>query len=106
MSSVCVNHPNRSATARCICCLKPVCQECLVSVSGSKYCSQDCAEKAAKFDARFRPEEPGFFERLKGMVANLLLFAGMLVAVVAVCAYVFKIQFFVNLLKGFGLPGL
>ena len=102
--SVCVNHPERNATARCSSCHKPICGDCVVQDGGSVFCSQKCAEGAARFYARYKPDRgPGLFTKLKNVVVSLVALAILIAAAVAVCAYVFKIPFFVNLLKKYGL---
>ncbi len=45
--SVCLNHPDTPAVARCATCSKPICKRCIVSRNGSNYCSQTCADNAA-----------------------------------------------------------
>jgi len=50
----CINHPDRSAVARCITCHKPLCQECTISTSAGKFCSRTCADKAADFKAGYK----------------------------------------------------
>jgi hypothetical protein len=42
--SVCLNHPDRPATARCTVCFKPVCEECLIRDGAAGFCSQVCAD--------------------------------------------------------------
>ncbi len=46
--SVCLNHPDTPAAARCATCGKPVCARCIVTRNGSNYCSETCADNAAK----------------------------------------------------------
>lgn len=46
--SVCLNHPDTPAVARCATCSKPICERCIVSRNGSTYCSEACAENAAE----------------------------------------------------------
>jgi len=47
----CLNHPNRDATARCVSCHKPVCEECKINTTDGNFCSRKCASKAADFRA-------------------------------------------------------
>ena len=71
MDSICVNHHDRAGIYRCATCHKPLCAECVVKSRGSVYCSQTCADNAAKFQDNFRtcpraglfrqPEEPDCF---------------------------------------------
>ncbi len=101
--SVCVNHPDRAGTARCMCCHKPICNVCVVEDSGKTFCSQTCIENTARF-RNFRPVRgPGFFGRLWGLIVSLgglVLIAGILLAI---GAKVLKIDFCINLLKKIGL---
>lgn len=46
--SVCLNHPDTPAVIRCAACGKPICEQCIVELNGSKYCSESCAVNAAK----------------------------------------------------------
>lgn len=103
-ASVCIKHPDRVATARCTTCHKPVCDSCVVEISGSKYCSKTCADNAARFQATFRPERsPGFFSKLTNLIISLVGMALVAAVAIVLLAKVAKIDFFVNLLKKFGL---
>ncbi len=46
--SVCLNHPDRPATARCTVCFKPVCAECLIRNDDGGFCSETCAANYAR----------------------------------------------------------
>ena len=46
--SVCLNHPDTPAVTRCAACGKPICEQCIVESNGSRFCSEQCAENAAK----------------------------------------------------------
>lgn len=50
--SVCLNHPDTPAAARCATCGKPVCSQCLVTRNGSDYCSERCADNAENSEER------------------------------------------------------
>ena len=105
--SVCVNHTDRQATSRCSSCHKPICNDCIIKDSGSVFCSEKCVEGAARFNKNFKPDTgPGFFGQIKNWIVGLVGLAFVLAIGAGICAYVFKIQFFVNLLKKYGLPGL
>ena len=100
MSSICVNHTSRAATQRCVSCHKPICDECIVESSGNVYCSQVCADNAARYNARFKPDAgPGIFGKLKNLILSLVGLAAIAAVVVLICAKVLKIQFFIDLLK-------
>ena len=47
-SSVCLNHPNRPAVARCNACHKPICEECILHVQDMNFCSQVCVDNFLK----------------------------------------------------------
>lgn len=49
---VCLNHPNRPATARCNHCQKPVCAECTVARDTTLFCSEACAKARDHFQSR------------------------------------------------------
>ncbi len=46
LASVCLNHPDTQAVARCAVCGKPVCRKCIVNRNGVEYCSAQCASMA------------------------------------------------------------
>ncbi|HYF50008.1 MAG TPA: hypothetical protein VEJ63_11410 [Planctomycetota bacterium] len=103
-SSVCINHTDRAATSRCSCCHKPICNECVLKSGGSVFCSQACIEGAARFNKNFKPERgPGFFASIKNMIVSLIGLAILLAIGIGVAAYVFKVQFAIDLLKKVGL---
>ncbi len=51
MSKVCINHPDREADTKCIACLKPICNECVVEYGEQAYCSVNCRDQAWKTTA-------------------------------------------------------
>jgi hypothetical protein len=58
--SVCLNHPDRSATTRCCTCFKPICGECVVRAHGEDFCSAECRQNYENT----RPGVDEFQERL------------------------------------------
>ena len=46
--SVCLNHPNVPAVARCAVCRKPICADCVVKHDGVTYCSAQCRDDAIR----------------------------------------------------------
>ncbi|HEY3321282.1 MAG TPA: hypothetical protein VGP72_12500 [Planctomycetota bacterium] len=102
MNSVCVNHPTREASARCGCCHKPICRECIVKSSGAVFCSQTCASNAARF-GNLQLSQPGIFSKIKDTLVGLIGLLFVVAAVVFIGAKVLNIGFFVNLLKSVGL---
>lgn len=103
-NSVCINHTDRAGTSRCSTCHKPICAECVQKSGGAVFCSQRCIEGAERFNKNFKPERgPGFFASFKNMLVGLIGLAFVSVVAVLVLAYGLKIQYFVDLLKKFGL---
>ena len=49
--SVCLNHPNVPAVARCAVCRKPICADCVVKHDGVTYCSAKCRDDAIRTGA-------------------------------------------------------
>ncbi len=49
---VCLNHPERAATARCAQCRRPICSACVRSHDGEIYCSEACADARAHYHRR------------------------------------------------------
>jgi len=102
--SVCLNHTDRPANTRCSACHKPICNSCVVEISGAIYCSKACAENAARFNANYRPDRgPGFFGQIKNLIVSIVGLAVVATVAVFIFAKVLKIDFFITLLKKFGL---
>jgi hypothetical protein len=40
---VCLNHTSTPAVSRCETCFKPLCEDCILEVEGSHFCSEKCA---------------------------------------------------------------
>jgi hypothetical protein len=40
---VCLNHTSVPAVSRCETCFKPLCEDCILEVEGSHFCSEKCA---------------------------------------------------------------
>lgn len=62
--SRCLNHPERTAVARCKQCHKPLCQRCVQKMPGGIFCSNECYEKMGSFQERVEQldngRRPGF----------------------------------------------
>jgi len=108
----CIVHHNRPAVARCGRCHKPVCSECVVSTADGKFCSRECAAKAADFRAA-----KGKFGKPKRKLAGLIKKVVILIIVVfvlgAVNTHVYRIPVIGGLLdklpfvgKGEELPSI
>ena len=53
MKSTCIHHHDRETSLRCVACLLPICEECVVnSPEGRHFCSQACVERAREIAAR------------------------------------------------------
>ena len=102
--SICVNHTSRSATARCSSCHKPICNDCILKDRSEVYCSERCAENAARFQSRNTPDSgPGIVIKLKTFIISLIKLVIVIVLIAAMLAYVLKIPFFADLMKNLGM---
>lgn len=84
----CIVHHDRPAAARCGRCHKPVCEECVISATDGKFCSRECAGKAADFRAnaaKFKAKGPG----VGGLVKKLVILAILLFVLGGVNKYFF-----------------
>jgi hypothetical protein len=95
----CLNHPDRTAAARCVACHKPLCRECVVSTTDGNFCSRECASKAADFKAHYKGPATG----KKGLVRPIVTVIVIVVALAAVNKYVFSIPVVGGLLSK--IPG-
>ncbi len=88
--SVCLNHPNQPAVARCTSCRKPVCAACVVKQDGKDYCSTQCAQNAVRGEASvdhvIKAKEQGDAARNLRKLITLLI----LLALCAIAYYVYK----------------
>ena len=50
--SRCLNHPERTAVARCKQCHKPLCSKCATKRPGGVFCSEECFENMGSFQDR------------------------------------------------------
>ncbi len=55
--SRCINHPERTAVARCKQCHKPLCERCVKKMPGGVYCSDECYQNMAAFQNRVKQLE-------------------------------------------------
>lgn len=102
MGSVCVNHPQQAAVARCVTCNKPVCSSCVVKADGRTFCSERCQENHAKFSG-YKPAKEGFFANLLSYVKLLIALAVIGAIVVFIGAKVLHLGLCERLLKLVGL---
>ncbi|NLZ63198.1 MAG: hypothetical protein GX902_05265 [Lentisphaerae bacterium] len=78
--SVCLNHPDVPAVARCATCSKPICKECVQTHDKVNYCSQLCYENAQRTgmlvdDVKRRKRGAELGRRIRQFVYFLLLLA-------------------------------
>lgn len=89
--SVCLNHPDNQAVARCSACGKPVCQQCLVERGGCFYCSTECAEKAEQaFDRVVSVIESSKRSEKRTALRRFILI--IILAAIAVAAYYYYVN--------------
>lgn len=78
---VCLNHPDKAATARCATCAKPVCAECSVLGGGQVFCSVVCRknglESAAAVDGIMQTKKRGDFRRRVMTLVKLIILAAL-----------------------------
>ncbi len=53
--SMCANHRDTPAVARCLHCNRPICEQCTREITGGRFCSEDHAEKYLQFQAERKP---------------------------------------------------
>ena len=82
-AEMCTNHPDRAAVTRCAGCHKPVCEECVVSTTDGKFCSQQCAQRTADF----RKHNVGKKAGKSVMSLVKLAVAAVIILVVVIVAY-------------------
>ena len=96
---MCINHPERAAETRCRQCRKPICSECIKSDANGQFCSFQCAQKFADFQAREKPKDLKQGSFLKQLIGLAVLVA----VAVYVGAKFFHIGICVKILKKVGL---
>jgi hypothetical protein len=101
-SSVCVNHPQQPAVARCVTCNKPVCSSCVVKSDGRTFCSGTCRDNHAKFSG-YKSAKEGFLANLASYVKLIVALAVIGAIVLFVGAKVLHLGFCESLLKLVGL---
>jgi len=87
-TETCVVHPSRAAVARCGMCHRPVCDECVVSTADGKFCSRECADRAADFRKHYRKPKSA-----SSIVGKLVKLAVWIVIIVVVLGAANKIVF-------------
>ena len=78
--SVCLNHPNTLAVARCATCSKPICAECAQEHDGVKYCSDLCWQNAKRTglmvdDVNRRKGAANFKRRIVQLIQLIIVLA-------------------------------
>jgi hypothetical protein len=102
--SRCLNHPERTAVARCKQCHKPLCQRCVQKMPGGIFCSDECYQKMGGFKERVdqldQARKPGI------SIGKWLTRLVVLAVVLGILYYVFiyggvrSVEDFVELIKG------
>lgn len=102
--SRCLNHPERTAVARCKQCHKPLCSKCAIKRSGGVFCSEECFENMGSFQNRVEDLDA----RKKGGALGPLIKKGVIaLVVVGILYYVFvanevrSVGDLVKMIKGF-----
>jgi hypothetical protein len=91
MSKVCLNHPDREATDRCVACFKPLCDECAISFQGDTYCSEECRDNALRTGANiadFKAAEKA--ARRKRLIKKLIVFVVLAAVAAAAAVYIMR----------------
>ena len=102
--SRCLNHPERTAVARCKQCHKPLCSRCAIKKPGGVFCSEDCFENMGSFQNRVDDLEA---RKSGGGLGALLTKGAVLLVVLGVLYYVFAVEGvrspgdFISMIKGF-----
>ncbi len=88
--SRCLNHPERTAVARCKQCHKPLCEKCIKKMPGGVYCSDQCYQNMLAFQGRVKKLDEAARPRsmLAGLARRLGSFA-IVVLIAAILYYVF-----------------
>jgi len=82
-TGMCVVHHDRPAVTRCATCHRPICEACVVSTADGKFCSRECAARAADF----RASKGKFAPRSGFSVASILkLVVGIVILIAALAA--------------------
>jgi uncharacterized membrane protein len=87
----CTTHPDRLAATRCVACHRPMCDECVVSTADGRFCSHQCAARAADFRA-----SKGSLGKKAGVsigryIKMIMSFIVLLAAVAAINRYIFPV---------------
>ena len=103
----CLNHPDRTAVARCKQCHKPICEKCIKKMPGGAYCSDECYQNMLAFQNRVKRLDEASKPRsaLAGLIRRLVAFS-VAVVIVAILYYVFvskgvrDVNGLLNLIRG------
>ncbi|RJP21932.1 MAG: hypothetical protein C4520_09035 [Candidatus Abyssobacteria bacterium SURF_5] len=88
--SRCINHPERTAVARCKQCHKPLCEKCVKKMPGGVYCGDECFQNMNAFQNRVKQLE---HQKKKGLnLGKWIPQAAILLLIVALLYYVFMVQ--------------
>lgn len=78
--SVCLNHPNVAAVARCATCSKPICSDCALIFDGVTYCSETCRDNAIRTgmmvdDVQQRKGKANLRRKIQQIISLIVLIA-------------------------------
>ena len=102
--SRCLNHPERTAVARCKQCHKPLCSRCAIKKPGGVFCSEDCFENMDSFQNRVEDLEA---RKGGGNIGAMIKKGAVLLVAAGILYYVFIVEGvrgpgdFVDMVKGF-----
>lgn len=103
--SRCINHPERTAVARCKQCHKPLCPHCALKKPGGVFCSEECFQRMGSFQQRVEQLDA---RKKPGLSIGTLVKWVVIVGVVGwALYYVFLVKQvrgvgdFVHMIKGF-----
>ncbi|GAB4336803.1 MAG: hypothetical protein Kow0099_09920 [Candidatus Abyssubacteria bacterium] len=88
--SRCINHPERTAVARCKQCHKPLCEKCVKKMPGGIYCSDECYQNMAAFQERVKKLDAAKKSGLN--VGRIITRAIVAIVLIAVLYYVFVVE--------------
>ncbi len=87
---VCLRHPDREATARCVVCGKPLCRECVIRRGRLVFCSEECVENYMNTSGRVSP----YVARERALQRKKKLTRTLITAVVVLLGLALALYFF------------
>ena len=90
---VCLNHPDREASTRCVTCFKPLCSDCVLRSGRKVYCSEECLQNDRRTSGsigRFAARERAI--QRKKLLIKLAVILFVAAALIAGCVYVMRLS--------------